>query len=244
MNLSRRRGTRPARPAPSLAEQAYRQLEEMIVTLELPPNMLLSEDELARRLGIGRTPVREAVKRLALDGLVRVLPRRGLQVTEIDGEHELLLLEVRRELERLVARRAARERTQREADLFREYADSLERAATERDEETYLRIDKAFNDLLVRSARNPVAARSLAPLQSLSRRFWYSHYLYARDRIPLAGRYHAAIMRAVAAADPEAAGEAVDRLMDYVGEFTRSVIRPRSPEPDGRHIRAAPPADD
>lgn len=212
--------------APTLAEQAYRRLEEMIVTLELAPSALLSEEELGRRLGIGRTPVREAVKRLERDGLIRVVPRRGLQVTEIDVAHELQLLEVRRALETLVARRAAERRSSEEAALFRHYAETLETAAREGDEATYIRIDKAFNDLFLEAARNPVAAHALAPLQSQSRRFWYSHYLHARDHVPLAGRHHAAIMRAIADAEPDAAAAAVDALMDFVEDLTRSMLRP------------------
>ncbi len=198
----------------------------MIVTLELPPNLLLSEEELGRQLGIGRTPVREAVKRLALDGLVKVVPRRGLQVTEIDVEQELMLLEVRRELERLVARRAAQHASETQRALFRQYADEMERAAAAGDEASYVRFDKAFNDLIIEAAHNPIAAQALAPLHSLSRRFWYSHYLYVSKRMPLGGKYHAAIMRAVAASDVEAAAEAVDRLMDFVEELTRSMLRP------------------
>lgn len=220
---------RRAQASPSLAEQAYRRLEEMIVTLQLPPNLLLSEEELGRQLGIGRTPVREAVKRLALDGLVKVVPRRGLQVTEIDVEQELMLLEVRRELERLVARRAALHASREQRALFGRYADDMERAAADADEATYVRIDKAFNDLIIEAAHNPIAAQALAPLHSLSRRFWYSHYLYARERMPLGGKYHAAVMRAVVAGDAEAAAEAVDELMDFVEELTRSMIRPGTP---------------
>src|SRR6185437_17135930 len=62
----------------TLTERAYRQIEELIVTLELAPETILSEQSLAQRLGIGRTPIREALQRLARDGLVVILPRRGI----------------------------------------------------------------------------------------------------------------------------------------------------------------------
>lgn len=212
--------------AKSLADQAYERLEEMIVTLKLAPNTMLSEEELGRQLGIGRTPVREAVKRLASDGLVRSVPRRGLQVTEIDVEQELLLLEVRRELERLVARRAALHATEEERSAFAELADAMEKAAAAGDEATYVRFDKTFNDLFLRAGRNPLAARALAPLHSQSRRFWYSHYVGMRGSLPLAGHHHAVIMRAIVRRDPAAAQEAVDRLMDFVEELTQSMMRP------------------
>ncbi|MEE3092729.1 MAG: GntR family transcriptional regulator, partial [Pseudomonadota bacterium] len=91
----------------SLSDQAYEGLEEMIVTLHLEPGAVLSEAELSEQLGIGRTPIREALQRLAREGLVLILPRKGILVSEINPGKQLLLLEVRRELERLLARSGA-----------------------------------------------------------------------------------------------------------------------------------------
>ena len=87
----------------TLTEQAYRLLEEQIVTLRLRPGEVLSEQTLVGDLGIGRTPIREALQRLAREGLVTILPRKGILVTETDPRKQLLVLEVRRELERLLA---------------------------------------------------------------------------------------------------------------------------------------------
>jgi len=213
---------------PSLAEQAYRRLEEMLVTLQLAPGQFLSEEELSRQLEIGRTPVREALKRLAAEGLITILPRRGLLVTEIDAQHELYLLEVRRELERLAARRCAVQRSAAEAERFARLAEAMETAVAAEDERAYLRVDKEFNDLLLGVSGNPIVQQTLAPLHTLSRRFWYSHYGYVRRRTPLGADVHAPVMRAIAAGDPEAAAQAVDRLMDYVEDLTRSMLRPRA----------------
>ena len=91
----------------TLADQAYRELEEEITTLRIPPGAILSEAQLSERFGIGRTPVREALQRLAREGLVVIMPRRGVVVSEIDVAAQLRLLEVRRELERLMVRGAA-----------------------------------------------------------------------------------------------------------------------------------------
>src|ERR1043166_7199364 len=85
----------------TLTDRAYRELEEMIVTLQLSPGTVLSEQALAVRLKIGRTPIREALQRLSRDGLVVIMPRRGIMVSEINLRLQLRLLEVRRELERL-----------------------------------------------------------------------------------------------------------------------------------------------
>ena len=90
---------RQARNDISLTEQAYRALEELITTLALPPGTVLGEQSLAQRLQIGRTPIREALQRLARDGLVVVLPRRGILVSEINIRTQLRLLETRRVLE-------------------------------------------------------------------------------------------------------------------------------------------------
>ena len=81
----------------TLTDRAYRELEEMIVTLQLSPGTVLSEQALAMRLKIGRTPIREALQRLARDGLVVIMPRRGIMVSEINLRLQLRLLEVRRE---------------------------------------------------------------------------------------------------------------------------------------------------
>ena len=91
----------------SLTDRAYVALEEMICTLRLEPGEVLSEGALSETLGIGRTPVREALQRLAREGLVTVLPRRGVLVSEFNVKKQLRMLEVRRELERLMARSAA-----------------------------------------------------------------------------------------------------------------------------------------
>src|SRR5262245_42936453 len=112
----------PARPE-TLTEQAYNRLEEMIVTLSLAPDAVLSEQTLAAMLGIGRTPIREALQRLGHEGLVRVLPRKAIIVTDTDPKRQLLVLEVRRELERLLARASAERATEAERRRFQGIAD-------------------------------------------------------------------------------------------------------------------------
>ena len=82
----------------SLTDRAYVALEEMICTLRLEPGEVLSEGALSETLRIGRTPVREALQRLAREGLVTVLPRRGVLVSEFNVKRQLRMLEVRREL--------------------------------------------------------------------------------------------------------------------------------------------------
>src|SRR5712692_3761946 len=95
-------------PDDTLTDRAYRAIEEQIVTLKLPPGTVISEAVLSKRLRIGRTPIREAIQRLARERLMVIMPRRGIMVSEVNIRTQLRLLEVRRELERLIARGAAR----------------------------------------------------------------------------------------------------------------------------------------
>lgn len=207
----------------SLSEAAYRRLEEMIVMLELPPGTVVSESELSKRLGIGRTPIGEAVSRLAQQDLITIMPRRGIVISEINIKKQLKLLEVRREVERLVARCAARRAGPEERKRFTEIAEAMD--ATVRDEDAlgFVRLDHEFNVLCATAARNEYAANVMAMMQSLSRRFWVLHYKRVAD-LPRGVKAHADVARAIAAGDEKAAAKASDRLIDYIEEFTRASL--------------------
>src|SRR5690349_1937789 len=223
---SRRRHRRVSMPAPAASTPtapAYREIEELIDTLQLPPGTVLSELVLADRLGIGRTPIREALQRLSRDGLVNILPRRGVLVSEIDLRAQLRLLEVRRELERLMARGAAERATEEERTQFSEIAAGMCRASESEDDISFMRLDRRFNALVSSAARNEFASRSMGLMHGLSRRFWYQHYKEAAD-LPLAARLHADVAEAVAERRVDAAGAASDSLIDYIESFARSTL--------------------
>ena len=207
----------------TLTDKAYTYLEELIVTLKLPPGAAVSEAMLSRRLGIGRTPIREALQRLARERLVTILPRRGVIVSDINVKSQLRLLEVRREVERLVSRSAARRATPQERAQFAELADRFEKSARQNDDTTFMRVDRAFNELCVAAARNEFAAGAMMLMQSLSRRFWYLHYKQAAD-LPETAKLHADIARAIAEADEPGAAAATDRLLDKIESFTRATV--------------------
>ena len=212
-------------PAQSLTDRAYGEIEEMIVTLRLAPGSAISESELSAHLGIGRTPIREALQRLARERLVSIFPRRGIIVTEINVASQLRLLETRRELERLIARSAARRATDDERERFRALAAAFEAAAKANDDVTFMRIDRDFNVLCSAAAHNEFAANAMSLMHSLSRRFWYLHYKQAAD-MPLTAKLHADIARAIAAGDEERAAKASDRLLNLIEKFTRSTVSP------------------
>jgi DNA-binding GntR family transcriptional regulator len=195
----------------------------MIVRLELPPGAAVSEAMLSERLGIGRTPIREALQRLARERLVQILPRRGVIVSDINVKAQLRLLELRREVERLVARGAARRATDEERARFAELAKGFEQAARGGDDVAFLRIDREFNELCLRAARNEFAETAMTAMAALSRRFWYLHYKQAAD-MPVTATLHANIARAIARADAGAAAVASDALLDNIEAFTRSTV--------------------
>jgi DNA-binding GntR family transcriptional regulator len=223
----RRASPKAVRPATngaeSLTEQAYRLIEEQIVTLRLKPGDVLSEQMLSAAFGIGRTPVREALQRLAHEGLVIILPRKGILVSDLNPRHQLLVLEVRRELERLLSRAGAERATAEQRAQLREIARGMERAAKGNDDIAFMRLDRELNRLIVEAAHNNYAARSMKLLQGLSRRFWYMHYREAAD-LPLCARLHANQARAMAERDGAAAARASDKLIDYVESFTRGTV--------------------
>ncbi|WP_119459398.1 GntR family transcriptional regulator [Rhodospirillaceae bacterium SYSU D60014] len=210
----------------SLTARAYKELEEQIVTLQIEPGSVLSETMLAKRLDIGRTPIREALQRLAREGLVVILPRRGILVSEINVKRQLMLLEVRRELERLMARTAAVRMTDREREQFVEIAEGMERAAEDNDDLTFMRYDQKMNGVLSKASRNVFASNAMTLMQGLSRRFWYLHYKEVAD-LPLCARLHAQMARGIASGDGKAAAQATDKLLDYIEEFTRATLDAR-----------------
>src|ERR1700761_9597424 len=131
----------------TLTDRAYHELEEMIVTLQLSPGTVLSEQALALRLKIGRTPIREALQRLARDGLVVIMPRRGILVSEINLRLQLRLLEVRRELERLMASLRPGRATAGERREFAAMAEAMLAAADKSDDIAFMPIYQHFNVL-------------------------------------------------------------------------------------------------
>lgn len=191
------------------------------MTLEISPGTAVSETALSRRLGIGRTPIREALQRLARERLVQILPRRGIVVSKIDVPAQLRLLEVRRELERLVAQSAAQHSGAEERAEFSKLASAFQHAAEAADETAFMRTDRAFNELSLVAARNEFAAGAMSLMHALSRRFWFVHYRQAAD-MPLAAKLHAAVASAIAEGSPKAAAKASDALLDYIEAFTRT----------------------
>jgi len=208
---------------PSLTDKAYAELEERIVTLALPPGQVLSENALASSLGIGRTPIREALQRLAREGLIVILPRRGIMVSEINVRSQLELLRVRRELERLMAQLASKRATAEEKARFKELAKEMNLCARKDDDVGFMRLDRELNLLISRACRNEFAQRAMGLTHGLSRRFWYMHYKQVLD-LPRCAKLHAVLAAAIGEADDRKAMQASDELLDYIESFTRAAL--------------------
>jgi DNA-binding GntR family transcriptional regulator len=197
----------------TLAEGAYRAIEELIVTQRLPPGAMVSENQLSEQLGCGRTPIREALQRLRFQGYVDIHPRRGAQVSSIDILKQLELLEVRGPLE-------ARD-SERQAMLA--LAADIRTAAATADPVRYLQATRAIHEAEVAAAHNSVLAATIGVIHGQSRRFWFAQ-TEASGTFTEGSEIHADKLRTIAAGDAAAAAECAQRLLDYLGRLTRSAL--------------------
>jgi DNA-binding GntR family transcriptional regulator len=209
----------------SLADKAHHVIEDLIVTARLAPGEAVSLAMLSARIGIGRMPVREALKRLAEAGLVTILPQRGVLVSPIDAGQYLLMLETRRVLDALVAHAAARRASLVERRIFLNQAEEMAEAAVAQDLDRFMAIDRAFDRLAEAASKNPFAVRATAPLHAHGRRFWSVHRV--EHDLACSAAAHIGVMRAIAAGDADAARMASNALVDYLESFANAVIHPR-----------------
>lgn len=206
----------------SLTEKAYQIVEEMIVTLALAPGKIFSENELSNKIQIGRTPLREALQRLAYEGLVRVMPRRGMMVTEINVAEHLSLLETRKVVDRLIVKRAAIRATDSQRQEIRTYAETMLQAANSSKVDAFMRADQACDGEIGLASMNKFAAKAAAPLHTLCRRFWYAHQ--SVGDLNMSAKQHAALHEAIVEGRAEDACEASDALLTYLENFTREAL--------------------
>ena len=208
------------------AAQAYRDIERMIVFQELQPGALVSEAVLMDKTGLGRTPVREALQRLSRNRMVEIHPNKGVLVPPNSVEAELRMLELRRVLEALAVRLACRHATVSE----REQMEAMVQRLTTVDGLTlreYAETVKGTHDLIAGGSHNEYLADAMAPLQGLSRRFWFSRVVDEQAEIKAGSLLHIAILRAILDRDPEAAEVASHGLNDYLVDFTYATVQRR-----------------
>lgn len=151
-----------------LADRAYVELRDKILTLALPPGSPINEERLGRELQLGRTPLREAIKRLALENLISVYPRRGTFVTEINITDLADISDVRVQLEGHAAYRAAQRLTPAQRDELDGLLEQVERPAGD-----LMALDAEVHRFVYRCAGNPYLRETLERYLNLSLRIWY-----------------------------------------------------------------------
>ncbi|MGN6167070.1 MAG: GntR family transcriptional regulator [Solirubrobacteraceae bacterium] len=206
-----------------LADRAYTELRDRIVTLEIPPGAPIDEDLLGAELEIGRTPVREAIKRLALENLVTVYPRRGTFASEINITDLADVSDVRAQLEGHAAYRAAQRITDAQRAELDQLLEELGHSRGSDDVATLMALDARVHRFIYRCAGNPYLEQTLTRYLNLSLRIWQ----LVLDRLPhLFARVHEHddLLRAIEAGDADKARTVLsEHIATFEGEI-RTVL--------------------
>ena len=211
----------PLREGASLADQAYFAIRSLIVSLELAPGDPIREPQLTAKLGIGRTPVREALRRLALERLVEVYPRRGMFVTTVDVRDLARLCEVRVALEPEAARLAAERATQ--ADLAELQGVLAELGGPrKRDPRALIDLDERIHRAIYHASHNPYLAETLEQYYAHALRIWM--VALARTDIGAAVGGHHAVLEAVVRGDGARAARLMREHVESFEEAVRDVL--------------------
>lgn len=210
--------------ARNLFELAYEKIEGLIVNCDLRPGSRLSIQDLQDRSGFGRTPVHQAVNRLADDTLIIVRPRHGIEIAPIDLARERTLLQLRRDLERFVVRLAS----ERSQSSHRNQLLYMSRVLRERREaltvDEFNLLDRRIDQLILSAAREPFLEHTLRPLHTIYRRIGWIHHtqLPGNDGLDMSIERHLSILDGVANGHEDKAVAATDDLIDFVeGMFER-----------------------
>lgn len=211
------------RNAVSLNEKAYAALEELIVTGMLAPGSQWSESALAEKIELGRTPTREALQKLAYHRLVRIAPRQGVFISEIDYQGQLKIIQARREIEHLIVAQAAQLASPTERDSLRLIAQKLAGIKKTKDMRAYMRLHFALTYLLGEASRNVYAAEFYSMLQTLARRFLYFHQERYTGIVQICD-LHIRQIEAVIEGNAEVAIGMSTARNDYAENFAREII--------------------
>jgi DNA-binding GntR family transcriptional regulator len=198
----------------SQSHLAYLALEHAIVTLVLEPGALVTEKQLIDLAGHGRTPVREAIQKLAWQGLITVRPRVGLQIAEIKPDDHSNVMQVRRELEPIAASLAAQQATHEQRAALAECARAMTDCAAKGDLDAFFTADKAFDEILEEACPNTFITAALGPVQTHSRRLWYSNA--NPDRMNRSISLHVAVIHAIEEGRVEESRKAMADLIEYL----------------------------
>jgi DNA-binding GntR family transcriptional regulator len=207
----------------SLASVAYFLIRDLIVTLDLEPGELINERDLMERLRLGRTPIREALRRLEVENLVDIYPRRGIVVAPIDVRDLGSISEVRIELEGFAARLAAERASAADRDVAAALRGELEATRGETDERALIRFDQRVHRFVHRCAHNRFLGETLDEYLVLSLRLWFLGLEHVH-RLDEAVLEHREILDAILHGDAERAETVVRRHVAGFEHDIRAVL--------------------
>jgi len=205
-----------------LRDKAYQLIKQKIVTLEYDFGQQLVAGTVSADVGIGRTPVREALQKLAEERLVIIIPRRGMYVSTISAWELARLIEVRTMLEVFCTRRAAERASEGELEELRRFFVGAERLARERRHVELLRADRRFHERIVAILDNPFLTEQAARVYDQLARTWFlSFRRRSRAEVLSTIQEHRAIIAALGQHSPEAAERAV---LAHLEQYRRRVM--------------------
>lgn len=212
----------PGDPKRRAADIAYDSVETLVSTLQLKPGSPVVEADIASRIGMGRTPVRESLLRMISMGLIVQQPRRGLVVSGIDLADHLDTIATRRKLEELIARSSARRANARQRKELVRWAEKMVRAASRGRLDEYMAADHKLDLVNHEGCKNRSAVNAVIPLIVQCRRFWYAYQ--DEGEISVGASAHLQLAEGIATGDETAAVAGANQLMDYLERFARLVI--------------------
>ena len=204
-------------------QRACELIKQKIVTTEMPPGAVIQEAALMAELGLGRTPIREALKLLEAEHLVTVSPRRGMFVTPINISDLAMLQEIRTVLDLLSARLAAARVSPAELAQLRTWVEQSRAAEATGDMRSLMALDRQFHQLLAASTHNNLLTAENERLYNLSARIWY-YYLEQLCPGDLELNALVDVVAALEAGDADRAEEAVSRHISYFSESIRKCM--------------------
>lgn len=205
----------------SQGELAYERLKEGLTTLAYRPGDYLNTAILIEDLQLGRTPINQALHRLATEGLVQIIPRKGVMVSPLSIDDALHLIDVRLANERLCAQLGAQRVTAVQLVALREAAAAFEQAASARDVARIMSCDRQFHELIADTSGNPVLIEVLRVLHARAQRFW-AISLSAQGHLHEVGEEHQKILAALEAGDVDVAMQAVEA---HILSFRQALLR-------------------
>jgi len=197
----------------SLRETAYEAIKHRIITCAFKPGEYINELQLSAALRIGRTPVHQALDRLMIEGMVEVIPRKGVIVKPVSLNEVLQIIEVRLINEPFGARLAAEQANDTDLADLAEVLKHAKHWAALRNIENMMLLDREFHLLVARAAKNDVLTELLRNLHERSLRFWFIS-LNAPTQYDSVQNEHAAILDTVRQRDPEKAEAAMRRHIE------------------------------